>query len=856
MSDSSFSALPKEILLEVAFPSSPPVTPGFTNMDDEMLLQATEQMIDSKIDTKTGAPANVRAAVSAATRPANRLEILRTFYPDAMPVEVYDPVSGAAKYGRGNFIYKDPQTGVPTLFDEDLRLFGVPVPGLRDILDVGPEIAETAGAIGGATAGLAAAGGTTVASGGVGALAGPALVMAGEGVGSAAAREAYLSILRYFNEIEDPRTGLEQLVDVGTTAGINAVAGPVVNKIAQGVKHIAGAPIRWGINSISAPAKEALDKLTRAGVTNPTAAQVTANPVLELIENSALMNLLPSSKIMRENAARTVKQLEERALALADKFGGRRSFAETAESVVESAQAARARYDAQLKGMYDGVRDLMPDVSSAAPNTRAFVEKYIADSQTATGAPFLHPALEQAAKVLKDAENGALTFDRLRALRTSLMRDLDSAVSTGAKLNAQQAKQKELVGYLTKDIDALVEEAAVRLRQGDLFEEGAEGVVDRARDIERLYAEANAFVKKNQGPGGSIRFIDKVIARGGDEARLALNLVKQGMGEGGDRLAALRDKFTEEEFEVLTGYMLGSMGLPNFGARGVREFAEEGVEQTGAEALETAGFSASRFYQNFNRLSPEAQDILFRGGRYKELSSAMNDLTFAIGRVAETAKAMNNPSGTARAVYALSLFAPFGAEIAAGATTGSDGFEFGFGSLIAPFAAAKLMTSPRFVKWLAEGVQTAAYNPNSFGQHVRRLVQIWEVEPEIRDEIQAILDGMQGEILEPLAFEGSASTPSITAIPEDNEMRFRESVPSTVADKLLPSREEMEGRLANIAASQSVFDPLPLMEPVSASEFQAAMSPSSPSPLSPTLLPDEEDRLIAARQAGIGQLLA
>ena len=190
MSDSSFSTLPNDILFEVAFPATPPVTPGFTNMDDEMLLQATEQMMDSKIDTKTGAPANVRAAVSAATRPANRLEILRTFYPDAKPVEVYDPASGAAKYGRGNFIYKDPQTGLPTLFDEELRLFGVPVPGLRDILDVGPEIAETAGAIGGATAGLAAAGGTTVASGGIGAVTAPAVVMAGEGVGSAAAREA------------------------------------------------------------------------------------------------------------------------------------------------------------------------------------------------------------------------------------------------------------------------------------------------------------------------------------------------------------------------------------------------------------------------------------------------------------------------------------------------------------------------------------------------------------------------------------------------------------------------------------------------------------------------------------------
>ena len=96
MSNSSLSTLPDDILFDTAFPPKPPVTPGFTNMDAEMLLQATEQMMDSKIDTKTGAPANVRAAVSAATRPANRLEILRTFYPDAMPVE------GEFKYAKNS----------------------------------------------------------------------------------------------------------------------------------------------------------------------------------------------------------------------------------------------------------------------------------------------------------------------------------------------------------------------------------------------------------------------------------------------------------------------------------------------------------------------------------------------------------------------------------------------------------------------------------------------------------------------------------------------------------------------------------------------------------------------------------
>ena len=109
----------------------------------------------------------------------------------------------------------------------------MPVPGLRDFVDVGPEIAETVGAIGGAIGG-----------GVLGAPAGPmgvgAGVVLGEGVGSATAREAYIGILDFFGETEDSRTGMERLFDYGTTAGINAAGGPVINKVVQGVKYVAG----------------------------------------------------------------------------------------------------------------------------------------------------------------------------------------------------------------------------------------------------------------------------------------------------------------------------------------------------------------------------------------------------------------------------------------------------------------------------------------------------------------------------------------------------------------------------------------------------------------------------------------
>ena len=131
---------------------------GIQNLDDDILLSmaapeveqgdyndslldkiALDRMLAS-IDTKTGAPANVRAAVSAAQKPDDRLATLRKFYPDAVPVQAIDPQDGVAKYGFGNFVYTNPETGKLTLFDEDLRLFGVPVPGLRDFVDVGQKL--------------------------------------------------------------------------------------------------------------------------------------------------------------------------------------------------------------------------------------------------------------------------------------------------------------------------------------------------------------------------------------------------------------------------------------------------------------------------------------------------------------------------------------------------------------------------------------------------------------------------------------------------------------------------------------------------------------------------------------------
>tara|TARA_R110002153_G_scaffold266926_1_gene430617 strand:- start:237 stop:821 length:585 start_codon:yes stop_codon:yes gene_type:complete len=178
-----------------------------------------------------------------------------------------------------------------------------------------------------------------------------------------------------------------------------------------------------------------------------------------------------------------------------------------------------------------------------------------------------------------------------------------------------------------------------------------------------------------------------------------------------------------------------------------------------------------------------------------------------------------------------------------------DGFEHGLGGLMAPYLGAELMTNPSFVKWLADGVEIAAYKPMSYGQHIRRLVVIYDKNPDIRDHIKGVIQGLSQDTIEPMPWESSSSQQAPNAIPENNEAGFRQVVPKSTADKLLPDREELMATLENMnvpqvgAPSESVFDPLPQVGGLS------APSPSQFS-LSSTVLPNEADRELALRMQG------
>tara|TARA_A100001515_G_scaffold136461_1_gene128242 strand:+ start:3098 stop:5560 length:2463 start_codon:yes stop_codon:yes gene_type:complete len=809
-----FKQLDNDILLSMIEGEQP----SSENYEDALIDQIAQERIVNSVDTRTGAPANVRAAVGAAQKPEDRLATLQQYFPDALPVEILDPENGSAKFGRGNFVFTNPATGQLTLFDEDFRLFGIPFPTGRDLLDVGPEIAETVGAIGGAIGG-----------GIVGAPAGPvgvtAGVVAGEGAGSAAAREAYIGILDFFGETEDSRTGMERLFDVGTTATINAAGGPVINKIVKGVKYVAGQPIRYATGSLTPEAKIAKQRMESAGITDPTAGQVTANPVLNLAE-SALAAAPTSTKIMHDNATQTINQIDNFAKELAEQYGGVRTSSEAAERLMNSARAARVRYDNQVTSMYNKVNEFIPDnLVSDAKHTTEFVNKYLARSKTATGKPELHTALRQAEKVLSDAKEGVLSYNNLKDFRSSVMHDLRRAESQGA-LSGAQRKVKELVGYVTKDLDALV----ARSENPNAL---------------KMYKSANKFVRENSAKAGGMKYIDEIIKKGEVRSTNALKYVLSGARDGGEDLIKLRGELKPEEFSVLSGYMLGRMGLPTPGVSTAAELGEEALKD-GAEYIAEQGFSPKTFLTNWNKLSKEAKEALFKGTEYQDLVPSLDNLVFTVDRIGKSAAQMANPSGTARVGYALGTLGLLTGDLLGGRFLGSEGFEYGLGGLVGPYASAKLLTNKQFVDWLTEGAEKAAYDPQSFGQHTRRLFQIYQANPDIREEVRAVVSGLTADSVEPLDIHESKSEVPAEKL-QTNQGRFMQSIGSQeIMDKVfqpVPQAPIVEEPQINIAALQDRLNQIDIPD-VEADLFA---EPDLGLALSPSVLPDEKDREIAQR---------
>ena len=114
--------------------------------------------------------------------------------------------------------------------------------------------------------------------------------------------------------------------------------------------------------------------------------------------------------------------------------------------------------------------------------------------------------------------------------------------------------------------------------------------------------------------------------------------------------------------------------------------------------------------------------------------------------------AVANRSNTARAMITYSLLSALGTGAGAAASGDVSGATVGLGSailggVVAPRTAARLVTSPKFIKWLS----TPVAGPKGLGAHFGRLLAIGKGEPELRDAIREYVEVFrdQPDIVDP-----------------------------------------------------------------------------------------------------------
>ena len=182
-----------------------------------------------------------------------------------------------------------------------------------------------------------------------------------------------------------------------------------------------------------------------------------------------------------------------------------------------------------------------------------------------------------------------------------------------------------------------------------------------------------------------------------------------GAKSGGQKLRALKKSLPKKQWDSVVANQIKEMGR-----------ATPGRQDVTGEL-----FSPATFLTNFSKLSKDAKKVLFSGQQYKGLDKAISNLTKVSAALKDTVQ-MANTSGTAQQMIYMQVLTGgmgglYGAEEGESVTGGVlKGMVVG---ATLPWVTAKLITSPKFVNWLADAGKTTM-TTKVIGQHLGLLTSI------------------------------------------------------------------------------------------------------------------------------------
>jgi len=258
----------------------------------------------------------------------------------------------------------------------------------------------------------------------------------------------------------------------------------------------------------------------------------------------------------------------------------------------------------------------------------------------------------------KDAYGGQLPYKALRALRTKIG---DQLGTVEINPDVPRAQLKKLYAALSDDLRVAVDDAGPEARVA--------------------YEKANAFTKNLHE---KMDVLQTVIDRQSPEQ--IFQAATSGTREGYTRIRTVMNALPEDGKRALASAFVRRLG------RAVPS------QQNAAGDL----FSTQTFIKNYSMLKPQARDALF-GKMGTFFRSDLDKIAATAEKINAGSKVFENKSGTAQqAILYTTVGGVLGALLAGNVKLAA----IGGAGIAGSNAGAKIMTSPRVVRWLAENMET------------------------------------------------------------------------------------------------------------------------------------------------------
>lgn len=235
---------------------------------------------------------------------------------------------------------------------------------------------------------------------------------------------------------------------------------------------------------------------------------------------------------------------------------------------------------------------------------------------------------------------------------------------------------------------------------------------------------------------------DPLANKSGEQVYLSLEKMAENSGDSANFAASL-NAMTPEEANSVRSLLIHRLGL-----------ADAGQQNAAGD-----NFSVSKFLTRWNKLSPKAKTVLFGNDAMR---SNMNDLAL----IAERVNASMRLAGHSNTGAVNSFNATTGG-LGAAAVALLTGHPIVAAGLAMPAlyqrASAELLTSQRFVNWLAKAPKKP--NPAARIAHIQRLTAIARSEPQIANEVLQL----QQKLSAAFGYGGVSTPMRAAAVPSGDE---------------------------------------------------------------------------------------